>query len=210
MSPDLPRLPPIALGVSSGIVCKSGSSTVMMPGSGLRTAPRRPPSCPPPTSFSIRFSVTSWPRRLGEEDLSEVVEEVVGRGTVTAGVLLSPELVEPGELGFIKYSETSSFAKSVRFLVSSASFSEKGGQRGAFLKADLKVRRRLLSTLFPLSDAQQWHLRPTAPPTIILRGIKSFVRMSLGEILPVLWRIVCVTRKNPQHLLLSVALEVFG
>jgi len=93
LSPDLPRLPPIALGVSSGIVCKSGSSTVMMPGSGLRTAPRRPPSCPPPTSFSIRFSVTSWPRRLGEEDLSEAVEEVVGRGTVTGGVLLSPIVV---------------------------------------------------------------------------------------------------------------------
>ena len=80
-SPALPRLPPIALGVSSGIVCKSGKSTVMMPGSGLRTtAPLRPPSWPPPTSFSIRFSV----------NLSEVVE-VVGRGTVA---LLSPEVVK--------------------------------------------------------------------------------------------------------------------
>ena len=50
-----------------------------------------------------------------------------------------------------------------------------------------------------------------APPTIISRGIKSFVRMSLGEILPVLWRIVCKkTRKKPQHLLLSVGLEVSG
>ena len=62
---------------------------------------------------------------LDGEDLSEVVEEEVGRGTVTGGVLLSPELVDPGQLGFIKYSLTSSFAKSVRFLLSSASLSRK-------------------------------------------------------------------------------------
>ena len=89
-SPDLPRLPPMALGVSSGIVCKSGKSTVITPGSGRRTTalPRRPPSCPPPTSFSIRFSAISL-----LSDLSDVVD-LVGSGAVTRGVLLSPELAE--------------------------------------------------------------------------------------------------------------------
>ena len=61
----------------------------------------------------MRFSVTSW---LDGEDLPELVE-VVGRGTVTGGLLLSPELEKPGQLGFvniyrIKYSLASSFAKS--------------------------------------------------------------------------------------------------
>lgn len=86
LSPIFPRLPPIALGVSGGMLWKSGRSTVMTLGSGLGRTTPRPPSWLPWISFS-RTSVTSLPCFLEVEEETRPVETegmatAVGTGTV--------------------------------------------------------------------------------------------------------------------------------
>ena len=93
LSAVLPRLPPMALGVSGGMLWKSGRSTVITLGSGLGLTTPLPPSWLPWISFN-RTSVTSLPCFLEVEE--ETGPEDTG-GLAAAVGTGDPRLLGPSE-----------------------------------------------------------------------------------------------------------------